>query len=196
MRKTLAIALCGVLAALMVVGCGGQPQVSKVPVTGAREEPQWVTKGGYAFDDIKDAFYGVGIADAERITSESMRRIAARERAKDEIAGQLRTFVMSVFKDYQEAAFTEEAGAMSQDLTERVQKSVVDETIMGARPRDTWKDPRTGDLYMVVRLGMDGVVEMTRKKIQEAERNRLRMDATKAHEELDEIIEKNRKAKR
>ena len=198
MRRIALLALCGMVIMLAAAGCKSQPLMSEEPLTGTMEEPQWVTKGVSAFpEDIGKAFYGVGIAEAKRVPDLSLRQNAAVERAHRDIGRQLKNFVEAVYKDYSEAAFTPSSDvAESRSLVESVQKSVVDETLMGAQPVDLWKNSRTGDYYQLVRLSMDSVAQQLRQKIIAVEKERLRIDAAKAHEELDEIIEKARKQRK
>lgn len=190
------IALTVVLAAFFGVtlaGCAGQPQMSQEPVTGASAEPQWVSKGVNAFpEEVGVAFYGVGPASKDAIPDIYLRRKAAVERAKAEVAGQLRTFVTAVFKDYVEAAMSENMDeGQTRSLTSNVQKSVTDEVLVGAETRDLWRSPN-GDMYALVRVSMDSIAQQLKNKIAEVEKGRLRMDAEAAHKELDEIIEKRR----
>jgi len=181
------------LVGVALVGCKSQPQMSEEPVTGTNEEPQWVSKGVNAFpDEIGKAFYGVGVAGKTAIPDVYLRRKAAIERGRLEIAGQLRTFVTAVFKDYVEAAMTQsmDEGEVH-SLTSNVQKSVTDEVLIGADVRDVWKAPG-GDMYVLIRVGMDSIAQQLKDKIVAVEKERLRIDADAAHKELDEIIEKNR----
>jgi len=193
MRKVIAVSLSVVLLGLIIAGCG-QPQVSEEPLTGHGDEPLWVSKGIYAFpDEVGQAIGGVGIAERSRFPSLHLRKVSAEKRAREAVASQLRSLVQSVFKDYSEAAFTESMDeATGRQLTSMVQKSVVDEVLFDSQVRDIWTNPATQDYYAFVKLGMDGVAERIRSKMIELEKDRLRVDADKAHEDLDKIIEKYR----
>jgi len=194
MGKARGALLCAAMAAGILVGCKSQPKMGEVPMTGTYTEPQWVTKGVSAFpDEAGEAFYGVGVAERKRVPDLYLRRKAALERAKADVAGQLRTFVQQVFKDYVDGAFTPAMDeGETRSLTSVVQKSVIDETLLGAETRDVWTHPATGDVWALVRVSMDSVAQQLRDKIAEVEKGRLRMDAAAAHRELDQIIEKNR----
>jgi hypothetical protein len=193
MRKIAAMAACGLLIACFV-GCKSSPITAK-PVTASPDEPKWVSMGASAFpDDAGKAFYGVGIAAANRFPGDPfMLRKAATERGRAEVAGQLQTMVAAVFKDYSAATFTPSSkqGEM-QSMTEYMQKSVTDATLIGAVPVASWKDTQTGDMYVLIKLSMDSVAAQIRDKIISVEKDKLKMDADAAHKELDDIIDKNR----
>ena len=189
------LCLVGMMAVGVAVGCNGTPPKKPVvPVTGTAGEPAWVTQGGSAFKDGDQAFYGVGIGEAKRIPALYLRRTSAINRGRNAVAGQLKVMIQSVFKDYVEAAMTPNMKeAESQSLTSIVQKSVIDETLMGAKTRELWKDPSTGDYYALIRLGKDTVAQELRSAMIKAEKGRLRKTAAEAHADLDAIIAKHRK---
>ena len=193
MKRNLAIALCGVLVAMVGFGCG-RPQMSENPVTGTSNEPQWVTHGINAFPDQKGkAIFGVAVAEKKYVPGKHLRRRTAVERAKLDVAGQIRTLVQGVFKDYSDASFTESSKEAAQrSLTSVVQKSIVDEALHGAQTQDIWVDKECGDYWALVKVGMDDVTAKIRDKMIALERDRLKKDATAAHEDLDNIIEKYR----
>src|SRR5574344_1925810 len=62
------------------------------------KKPNWIIKGGSAFKDNKKALYGVGTVDG--ITSESLRRNTADNRAIAEISKQLSVMSTSLMRDY------------------------------------------------------------------------------------------------
>jgi hypothetical protein len=193
MRK-IAMAACGLLAACWV-GCKS-PAITGKPMTASPDEPKWVSMGANAFpEDAGKAFYGAGVGAANRFPGDLfMLRKTATERGRAEVAGQLQALVAAVFKDYSAAAFKPGMNpAEMQGMTENVQKSVADAMLMGAKPVATWKDSRTGDMYVLVKLGLDNVAQQLRDKITAVEKDKLKMDAAAAHKELDGIIEKVRK---
>jgi len=182
------------LIAAVLPGCRSQPKLSRTPMTGSVDEPIWVTKPGKAFpDEAGKAIFGVGIAEKRESPLKSMRRRTAVERARLDVAAQLRTLVQGVFKDYSEAALTPSMDqATAQALSTQVQKSIVDEVLYGSTVVDTWYHPVTEDCYALVRLGMDEVAERVRSHMIALEQDRLRVTAEEAHRELDQIIERYR----
>ena len=196
MRRIVIAALCVAVLAFVAAGCAAkQPQLSNKPLTDTMQEPLWVSKGVNAFpQEVGKAFYGVGVAEKQKIPDVYLRRKSSIERGRGEVASQLRTMVMGVFKDYTESAFTPsmDKGEI-QTMTTNVQKSVLDEVLLGAEPRDMWVHPSTGDQYALIRVSMDSVAQQLRAKIISIEKDKLKKDATEAHKELDDIIEKHRK---
>ena len=198
MSRIALVVMCGIVLALGAAGCGGDKRipVSDDRITGPESpgEPLWVSSPSRAFPDLSGkVIFGVAVGEAKRLPGIYLRRRTAIDRARNELAGQLRVFIASVFKDYTEAAFTPSMDeAESRTLTSNVQKSVVDETLLGAETKEVWKDPNTADYYALVSLSMDSVTAQLRQKILEVEKTRLRKDADTAHAELDEIIEKHR----
>ena len=198
MRRLAIAAVCVVVVMVAIAGCKSQPKFSKTPITGTYEEPQWVTKGMSAFpEDAGKALYGVGIAEYKHIPSISMQRTTAVERARVDVARQLETFVQGVFKDYTKVAFTPSMDQGELDtLIENVNKSIVDATLIGVQPVDTWQHPPTKDFYALVKVDMDSIAQQLKQRMVAVEKERLAIDAEKAHKELDAIIEKNREAMR
>ena len=194
MLRSVFVCLLACSLLLIAAGCKSQPLMSEDPLTESEREPQWVSKGISAFpDEIGKVFAGVGIAEAKRVPNLSLRRSEAIQDAHLDIARQLRSFVQAVHDRYAEDVFTPSSDvAESRSIVEAVQRSVVDETLVGAQPMDTWRNPRNGDYYALVKLSMDTVAQQLRQKMIAVEKDRLRVDAAKAHEKLDEIIKKTR----
>jgi hypothetical protein len=195
MNRLMALLACMLVAMPLVTGCG-QPQESDEPMTGIGSEPLWVAKGIRAFPDLEgEAIGGVGVAEAKMVPNVSLRRTVAQKRGREAVAATLRELVQSVYKDYSEAAFTPSMDeGEAQQLVSQVQKSVVDEVLYNCELYDSWRDPQSGDYYALMVLGTDGLAERLRNKMIALEKDRLRIDAAQAHEELDMIIEKNREA--
>ena len=190
MRKVMMVALTGFVVMALCVGC------SSSKMTSASNEPAWVSKGVYAFpDEVGKAFYGVGIAEAKMIPGVQLRRTAAQERGRQEIARQISVVVQAVFKDYQEAAFSDKMDKGSMDsLVSNTARSICDQSLVGSEMREIWVDRSSegGDYYALMRLSFDTVAKQLKDKMAEVEKGRLKVDAAKAHEDLDKIIDKNR----
>jgi hypothetical protein len=191
MRKVMMVALAGFVVMALCVGC------SSSKMTSASNEPAWVAKGVYAFpDEVGKAFYGVGIAEGKMIPGIQLRRTAAQERGRQEIARQISVVVQGVFKDYQEAAFSDKMDKGSMDsLVSNTARSICDQSLVGSEMREIWVDRTAdngGDYYALMRLSFDTVAKQLKDKMAEVEKGRLKVDAAKAHEDLDKIIDKNR----
>jgi hypothetical protein len=200
MGRTSAMAAYGLLVACCV-GCKSPaPSIPAEPmaVSASPEEPKWVSAGAKAFpEDAGKALYGVGVSAANRFPADAfMLRKTAEERGREEIAGQLRSLVASVFTDYAAAAFAPGMRPEEmQSLTESVQEAVADATLDSAKTATSWKDPQTGATYMLMKLSLDDLPHQLRDKIIAAEDGKLKMDAAAAHQRLDRIIQDARKLK-
>lgn len=194
--RTRMLAWVCLVAMAAAVGCrtrAKEEAPSQPPVPGA---PAWTYQSPNAVAEDND-FYGVGIAERAHIRSLNMQRTTAVQRARMELASQLRTAVEAAFKDYSEAAFTTQMEAGEMDtLVSSVQQSVVDEVLIGSRIREVWINPQNDDYYALVSMGMDDIATRMRQEIAEAERGRLRMDAEEAHKELERIIDRHRQGMR
>ena len=197
MRKTGAMAACGLLVACLA-GCrSSAPAVSGEPmaVTTSPDEPKWVSAGAGAFpEDAGRALYGVGIAGANRFPADSfMLRKTAAQHGRLEVAGQLRTLVASVFMDYASACFVPGMKQEEMDsMSENAQESVAEAVLLGAEPAASWKDPQTGAVYVLIKLNLDNVAQQIRTTIIAAEDGKLKADPAAAHQVLDGIIEQCR----
>ena len=193
MRKTCMLALAS-LVACFLAGCAGQPKMSDKPNTGTMQEPLWVSKSASAFpDEAGKTLFGVGIAEGKVFPLVSLRRTAAIQRGRAELASEMRAMVSSVFKDYQKSCFSKELGEGEMDVvTDNTVKVVTDEVLYGSEPRDSWTDPGTGDMYVLMAVGAESIAQRMRAQIAAAEKDRLNRDADAAHKELDQIIEKYR----
>ena len=205
MKRIVILSLIGMMVVCVCVGCKSKPAttteevvVVPPPPVDSPKRPAWVLRGGGAFPkDRGKAIYGVGIAEAKRVPGKHLRHKAALERAKIDVAGQLGTLVQGVFKDYSEAAMTPNMDtAEARSLTSSVQKSVVDQVLIGCEPQDMWVDPTSEDYHVLVRLSMDSVAKQLKDKIVAVEKGKLRKKAADAHAELDAIIDKYRKAEK
>lgn len=183
------------LAAIMAVvaGCRTRP-TSLAP---GPDAPTWTYTGFEEGMRENGALLGMGIAEHAKIPDKNLQRVAAVSRARNEIASELRVMVESVVKDYTEAAFTENLGQGEvQTLVENVQKTIVDETLIGSKVHDVWINPANGDYYVLMTMSADDIAARLRQEIVDAERGRLRLDAERAHQELDRIIQEHRERRR
>jgi len=147
MKVFTVLLLCVALA--LFAGCSSKTKL----VAGA---PDWVNLGSGAFDDAgAKIFYGVGVVTG--ISSPSLQRETAEQRARAEIARQLNTFVTDLYRDYQVATDVR-AGQPAQeeqhiDLT---LKSLAEVTVRGARVVEFWRQPETDTIYALAKMDVVG----------------------------------------
>lgn len=188
MEKWIRWTVC--LSVLAAFGAGCRTTTTSQPP--GPDAPEWTYYGGEAMEE-EDTFYGVGISEWSKIPDVNLQRTVAVSRGRNELAGGLRALVESVVKDYTEAAFTANLGQGEvQTLVSSVQKTIVDETLIGSKVAEVWINPDNGDYYVLMEMSAEDVARRLRQEIVESERGRLRVDAEEAHKELDRIIEENR----
>lgn len=162
-------------SALLLSGCGA----NKVEVKkDTNAKPDWTDKGGVFNDDGNAVVYGVGIADNG--PNISLMREKADSRARADLAVQLKVAVkkltldyMSDHKDY----FDQKNTAGSDEMSTVVSKQVVDQTLIGSRIIDRWKDPETGALYSLAKLKVgDGVFDAYENALRKSLRNQHRLE--------------------
>lgn len=184
-----AVSVCLVGA---VSGCNGAA-VTEEP-SGVHEAfasgPEWVNRGGAAFPEDKGkAIYGVGSFSGSK--NPALARSAVDARARAAVAETLKTFVGSVMKDYMKSVV---AGDMDEvedgQVVERVAKNITKTTLVGCEIVDRHYDEKFNMWHALAKLEMNNIAMELRKEVQQVEKTRkLKMEAAKAHEELDKIIQ-------
>ncbi len=164
---------------------------------GGVKPPEWVTKGSGAFPGDQGAvLYGVGVAS--KSPNIALQRKIADNRARQELAAQISTYVATFMKDFMEQHkdyFNPDA-AGSDELVQFVSKSVSEATLVGSQIVDRWTDPRDGTLYSLAVLRVDDVLNQIKEKTKQAIRAQHRaVVVEKANElvkELDKAVEQKR----
>ncbi|MCD6413372.1 MAG: LPP20 family lipoprotein [Elusimicrobia bacterium] len=159
--------------------------------------PDWVKKGSGAFPgDPTSKLYGVGVAGPDPNTAVQLEQ--ARSRARAELAAQMRTVVQRLVKDFMESHkdwFNLEDTAGSDEFFSYVGKQIVDETLVGSKQLDSWKDSKSGDLYMLYGIDLgssfyDTYKKSLKRRIRERHRAVVKEKADEAIKELDKAVEK------
>lgn len=176
MKGVLFIAAAVLLA--VAGGCSGKHKL----VAGA---PDWVNHGSGAFAK-KDSRVFHGVGSVTGISSPSLAVETADQRARADIARQFDTYVNSLLRDYQAAtsASTQGIGVEEQQV-EASLKTLSQVSVRGARVLNHWKDPKTGTIYSLVRLDLEGV-RATAEGMQEMDpglRNHIRTNAERVFDE-------------
>lgn len=182
------IAKVGMLAAsaLMFAACGSEKKDNVNAAVDHSNRPLWVDKGGSAFSgDKSKAFYGVGAASG--IKSVSMARNTADQRARAEIAKIMKSYVTSLYKDYQRATSSSadpSATAEEQDVSNTM-KSYTEAELNGVDIVDRFTD-NDGTVYALAKFDFekfrDGLDQL--KQLNEKVRDYVRKNADKAFDEL------------
>ncbi len=171
---------------LLVAGCKTAPPPS---ADTAAAGPEWVMKGGGAFDvDKGKVFYGVGAASG--IKNKALLRQTADNRARADIAKILETYVASLTKDYMASTTAGDMSASSEEQhVETALKTFAKATLRGAMIVDRWQDPADETYYSLCELDLLSFQEALHdyKELDAKIRDYVRDNAEKMHSELEEM---------
>ena len=160
--------------------------------------PEWITKGGAAFNGEKYVFYGVG--NAAGIQNPALRRRSAEAAARRFLAENFQVYVAGLNKQYlaETTAGDMERASVEQHV-EDVMKQVTDATLVGTQIIDYWEHPDRNESYALVRLDLEEFLEAMQKygatterfkELDATMREFIRKNARKAHEELNKELKK------
>jgi hypothetical protein len=150
--------------------------------------PKW-TCNPYA----KDSVAAVGIAKMNAGNDKSMQRTEALADGRDALASQISLKVSNLFKSYKATTGTSKASTFDK-ATSKVSKQLANQTLNGSRAIDSWMNPATKELYLLVTVKNDTVSNSMNGAIKTSFKNDSAMYqkflAAKANGELDEELEK------
>jgi hypothetical protein len=142
---------------------------------------------------VKDSIAAVGIAKMNAGNDKSMQRSEALADGRDALASQISTKVSNLFKSYKGTTGSGAASTFDK-TTSKVSKQLANQTLRGTRAVDSWMNPKTRELYLLVTVpndsvknGMEGAVKTSFKNDSAMYQKFL---AAKANGELDEELEK------
>lgn len=137
-----------VLAAMSSFNCSSteETQVSK-----RSDAPEWVLKGSGAFNE-KGILYGVGTSS---VSDMSAARMQAGERAKADIASQIKVKVKSLSKNYTVSKSGD--NGQTTDTFSNVIETLVNQNISGVSVVEYFNDPDSKVLYALAKLDIDRV---------------------------------------
>jgi hypothetical protein len=149
--------------------------------------PDWVIKGSGAFDPAKDkSLYGVGYASKN--PSIAMGRTISENRARQELAAVINTYVGRLIKDFMETHqdYMDPAKSNTVEFVSVIAKNVTDATLVGSKVIDRWTDPE-GGLYSLAQLSEDSVINAIQQQTAEAARKQAIFLKNKTDEALSEL---------
>ena len=117
--------------------------------------PEWVLKGGGAYKDSEGkAFYGV--ASATGIKNFSLQRVAADDRARNDLAKVFEFWTKSLTKDYMAHTATGDFLVTTEEQNvEMAIKTVTSATMTGVMIIDHWEHPYRNELFSLARLDLE-----------------------------------------
>lgn len=165
-------------------------------VTGVPGEPEWVSRGGGLFQgDQGKKIYAVGVT--ARNPNPNLMLQMARDRGRQEIARIIQTTVQSMATDYQKTAgdYLDPDTRSSTEFYESIARSVTNQTLSGAQQVASWRNPQSGDLYILMEMDWAFFENAYQKQMEMNVKRRLfaknmQEQANGALEKLDEQIEK------
>jgi len=182
------------VASTLFIGCGKSNPTPKAPQADFRCKqdgvlaPKW-TCNPYS----KGSIAAVGIAKMNAGNDKSMQRSEAMADGRDALASQISTKVSNLFKSYKGTTGTGK-GTTFDATTSKVSKQLASQTLNGSRAIDSWKNPSTNELYLLVTVGNDNIKKGMNNAIKTSFKNDNAMYqkflAKNANGELDKELEK------
>jgi len=181
--RVAALATAALLTACATTG-PGDPTLGGVTPQGA---PAWVNRGSGAYDGPHGkCFYGVGLLSG--VQNPGLARQSVDNRARAEIAKIFDLYIAAMMKDYQRSTTAGDfkASAEEQDIVS-AQKTITETTLRGVEVRDHWTDPRSGTIYGLAVLDMNGIMSglTGAQGLNARVRDHVRDNARRAFEDLD-----------
>ena len=170
----------------MMASCAGAPPKQTVAAC-----PDWVMKGGGAFGGERGkVFYGVGTAN--NIKNFMLLKETADNRAINDLAKSLNVYVSSLMKDYMASTSAGDQASEEQHV-ERVQKTVVKQTLNGVMIVDRCHDKENGLFHSLARLDLDQFKDNVEKQAELSEKMKeyVKKNADKLHEQLEQEEQKH-----
>jgi len=150
--------------------------------------PKW-TCNPYA----KDSVAAVGIAKMNAGNDKSMQRSEALSDGRDALASQISIKVSNLFKSYKGTTGSGSASTYDKS-TSKVSKQLANQTLNGSRAINSWMNPATKELYLLVTVENDSLKNGMNNAIKTSFKNDNAMYqkflAAKANGELDAELEK------
>ena len=194
MKKVLGWLFVVAAGCTLSLGCATSETSPDHPVRGVNPDgtPKWVNKGSGAYEGGQGkAFYGVGLVAG--IRNPALSRQTADNRARGEIAKMFDLYVAAMMKDYQRSTTAGDFKSSSeeQDVLS-AQKTITEVVVRGITMEDHWTDPKTGTLYALAVLRMEGIMKSLDnvKQLNTKIRDYVRANARRAFNDLDKELQR------
>ena len=194
------LALVAMLALVApMVGCASSGDGAVMPAGAGG--PDWIDSPQIGVYDTggEQWIYGWGVAD--RSSSINIQVQQARARARTELARSISTAVESMLTDYTSTNrdfFDDMDNASALEMTESISRQITDQTLKGSRQMDGWRDPVTGERYILYGMRIDEDFYSSYKQRQMdafaryAQRQMIKAEAAEYEAKLDEQLDKYR----
>ena len=179
-------------SAVLFTGCGKQDTKKTEPDFRCKQDgilaPKWTCNPFAA-----DAIAAVGIAKMNAGNDKSMQRSEAVADGRDALASQISTKVSNMFKSYKGTTGSGTTSTFDK-TTSKVSKQLASQTLNGSRSIDSWLNPKTKELYLLVTVSNIPVKKAMKNAIKTSFKNEQAMYqrflASQADGSLDAELEK------
>jgi hypothetical protein len=185
--------LLSVATAILTASCASGGGADH-PILGVNPDgtPKWVNRGSGAYDgEYGKCFYGVGILTG--VSNPGLARQSVDNRARGEIAKMFDLYIAAMMKDYQRSTTAGDfkASAEEQDIVS-AQKTITETTLRGVEVRDHFTDPKSGVMYSLAILDVNGIGKSLdeAKQLNNRVRDYVRANARRAFEDMDRELQK------
>jgi len=146
MKKLMKIIATISAITILFVGCGSKEP--KEPNFSCKQDgvlaPKWTCNPFY-----DNSIAAVGIAKMNAGNDKSMQRSTATADGRDALASQISTKVSNMFKSYKGTTGVGTASTFD-TASSKVSKQLASQTLNGSKPVDSWLNPKTKELYLLV----------------------------------------------
>lgn len=180
------LSLASTTVLLATLACGGGRATSTTSLL-PDNAPDWVVRGGGAFDDGERSFYGVGAVTA--VQNVGLARTSAANRARADLAASIDVFVRSLYDDYQASTADLTADAVAEEqLLEQAIRSYTEATLSGIRITEYWADRSSGSLYALAKLDFESAASQFDRlnQLNQQAREYIRLNAERMFAKLEQ----------
>lgn len=189
-KKTLLYLSAFIISAFALTSCGTTPpkktDLGTVPIQDMKDAPKWVIKCAGAFSGDKGkVIYGCSSAV---LTNAPLKRQAANNRARNEIAKFIKVYTASLMKDYRSEIVAGDPNASEWEMyVQEVQKTVSSSTLVGVEIVDHWENPSTGEFFSLARMDLNQFEENINntKKIKSSVKKIIQQNSERLHDQLE-----------
>jgi len=184
-----------VMGVFVFAGCAGTSVKPDTALQDIKGMPDWVVKGSGAFGGERGkVFYGV--ASAFGIKNPSLKRSAADNRARNEVAKVFKFYTASLMKAYNASTMAGDPKVTSEEQhVEEAVKTVTAMTLSGVEIVNHWENPSTHEFFALARLDLEAFKNSLNKakELNKRARDYIRNNADRLHEELQKEEDKMQK---
>jgi hypothetical protein len=142
---------------------------------------------------VEGGIAAVGIAKMNAGNDRSMQRSSAIADGRDALASQISTKVANLFKSYKGTTGSGDDATFDASSS-KVSKQLASQTLNGSRASESWTNPKTKELYLLVTISSKPITLAMSKSIKTSFKNDRAMYqkflAAKADGDLDKELEK------